>query len=105
MFKFYSNLQSSAAPKIKTCGRNSPQLADCVKNAIEYLRNDITNGFAGVFSGNAITEGLNPLTIGDINAQRNFNMQLKNLKVFGLGNFKVDKLRINVENFKVIFFH
>ncbi|KAG5680724.1 hypothetical protein PVAND_010214 [Polypedilum vanderplanki] len=82
-----------------TCPRNLPNVADCVKHAIEVLRPQITTG---QFGPNLITdESLNPLIIGDVNVQRTFNMKLTNLRIFGMANFKIEKLRINTEKFKL----
>lgn len=87
------------APIIRPCLRNSPYLADCVKNAIETLRPQITSG---IIPPNIVLEDrVDPLLIDEIKIQRNVNMVLRNLKIKGIKDFKIEKLRINPNDFKV----
>lgn len=70
-----------------------------MKESIEIIRPKLKNGDFG--NGFAI-DPLEPIRIDDIIIQRNgFNVNLFNLKANGATNFKVEKLRMNVENFKV----
>lgn len=70
-----------------------------MKNAIESLRKDIgSNGFHNYI---VFEEKVNPLQIGDVTINRSFYIQLQNMNLLGIQNFIVDKLRINLENFKV----
>lgn len=46
-------------------------------------------------------EKLNPLVIGDVEANRNFILKLFGTKLYGIQNFVIDKLRINTDNFRV----
>lgn len=75
-------------------------MAKCVKESIEILRPRLKDGNLG--EGFQI-EGLEPITIEDIEIKRNqgFYVFLSNLRAYGAINFKIDKLRINVEKFKV----
>jgi len=86
-------------PSFKICSRNSPDLAQCVKESIELIRPRLKSGDLG--NGFAITP-LEPINIDDILIQKNgLYVSLTNLKARGAANFHVDKLRINAENFKV----
>ena len=68
-------------------------------NAIDALKPQISTG---VFGPNLITEqNLTKLVVGDVSVNKNFNLKLTGLYALGLNNFKVNKLRINLEKFKV----
>lgn len=88
------------ASSFKICPRNSQNLAKCVKESIELIRPRLKTGDLG--DGVKI-EALEPIKIDDIVIHRGdgFYVNLSNLKAFGATNFKVEKLRINVKNFKV----
>jgi hypothetical protein len=57
---------------------------------------------SGVISPELVfDEMLNPLVIGDVEANRNFILKLYGTKLYGIQNFVIDKLRINADNFRV----
>lgn len=83
----------------KVCQRSTPNLAQCVKESIESIRPSLGTGN---FGNGFVIDGLEPLKIDDIVIQRNgLNANLYNVKANGATTFLIDKLRINVENFKV----
>lgn len=41
--------------------------------------------------------GLAPLFVGEITINRGFDLQYSNLLIFGIENFKIEKMRANVE--------
>lgn len=88
------------ASSFKICPRNSPNLAKCVKESIELLRPRLKTGDLG--DGVKI-DGLEPLKIDDIviNRGEGFYVNLNNLKALGAMNFKIEKLRVNVNDFKI----
>jgi Haemolymph juvenile hormone binding protein (JHBP) len=90
----------SLAPSFKLCPRASPNLAQCVKESIEILRPRLKDGD---FGGGFVISPLEPLSIDDINIRRGdgFYVNLSNLRAVGAMNFKIEKLRINIDNFKV----
>jgi len=56
----------------------------------------------GYYGPNLITDvNLTRLVIGDIAVNRNINVKLNGMYIVGMNNFKIDKLRINTEKFKV----
>lgn len=71
-----------------------------MKESIEILRPRLSNGDLG---DGVLVDGLEPLKIDDIviNRGEGFYVNLNNLKALGVKNFKIDKLRINVVDFKV----
>lgn len=93
------NISPALAPSIRPCLRNSPNAADCVKQAIEQLRPQISTG---VFGPNLQVDAmLKKLYIGDLSVNRNLDLKLLGLVVIGMDNFKIEKLRINTDNFKL----
>jgi Haemolymph juvenile hormone binding protein (JHBP) len=58
---------------------------------------------AGDFGGGFKISPLEPLAIDDIHIKRGegFYVNLKNLRAIGAMNFRIDKLRINIDNFRV----
>ena len=89
-----------AAPTLKVCPRNSQNLAQCVKESIELIRPRLKTGDLG--NGMRI-DPLEPFNVEDITINRGdgFYVHLANLKAFGATNFKVGKLRINANDFKI----
>lgn len=56
----------------------------------------------GYYGPNLVTDlNLTKLVIGDIAVNRNINVKLNDMYIVGMNNFKIDKLRINTEKFKV----
>ncbi|CAG9805490.1 unnamed protein product [Chironomus riparius] len=90
---------ASLASSIKPCVRNSEKYSDCVIDAINALKPQISTG---VFGPNlAIETNLTKLVVGNVSVNQNFNLQLSGLYALGLNNFKVNKLRISPEKFKL----
>lgn len=88
------------ASNFKICPRNTANLAKCVKEAIEGVRPNLKDGkLADGFQ----IEPMEPLVIEDIEIKRGpgFWALLSNLKAYSATNFKIEKMRINVEKFKV----
>jgi hypothetical protein len=87
------------APAIKPCPLNSPSLADCVLKTIERLKPQISTG---IYGPDLVTDvNLTTLVLGDISVDRSFKLKLSEFRGYGFNNFKIEKLRINPENFKV----
>lgn len=84
-------------PPFKTCPKNSPKLAECLIKAVEAMNPQISTGIYGPLR----TANLTRISIGDIAVNRNINVKLNGLHLIGMNNFKIDKLRINPEKFKV----
>lgn len=82
------------------CSRSSPDLAQCVKQSIELIRpklgsGDLGNGF--------VIQPLEPISIDDITIDHGdgLYLHLTNLKASGATNFRIEKLRINIEKFRI----
>lgn len=87
------------APSIKPCPLKSPNLADCVLTAIETLKPHISTG---IYGPNLITDvNLTKFALGDISVDKSFKLKMTQIYGYGFNNFKIEKLRINTENFKV----
>jgi hypothetical protein len=71
-----------------------------VKESIELLRPRLKTGDWG---NGVRTDSLEPFNVEDIAINRGdgFYVHLANLKAFGASNFKIDKLRMNPNDFKV----
>ncbi|KAL7037210.1 hypothetical protein ACKWTF_009106 [Chironomus riparius] len=90
---------SLLAPSIKPCPINSPNLADCVIKAIEKLKPEIGTG---IYGPNLRTDvNLTKFNLGDISVDRSFKLKMTDMYGYGFNNFKIEKLRINPENFKI----
>lgn len=89
-----------AASTFKICRRSSPNLAQCVKESIEFIRPNLKSGS---FGNGFVIDPLEPLKIEDIIIERGpgFHVSLTNIKAVGAMNFKINKLRINVDNFRI----
>lgn len=70
-----------------------------MKESIESIRPSLATGN---FGNGFVIDGLEPLKIDDIVIQRNgLFANLYNVKAIGATTFRIEKLRINVEKFKV----
>jgi len=88
---------STLPPNIKVCHRNSPKLAECFKSSMESLRPLLKQGkLAPGFN----VEPLDPLFIGDASVSSGFELKLFKLSAYGASNFKIDKIRVNVDKVK-----
>ncbi|KAJ8953216.1 hypothetical protein NQ314_007381 [Rhamnusium bicolor] len=85
------------ADYIHICKRNDVHVAKCIRESIEIIRPKLKNG---------ITElgvpGLEPLRIDEIEIFRgddssNFKAVLKNVDVSGASEFKITKLKLDVD--------
>jgi hypothetical protein len=66
---------------------------------MEILKPAISTGY---FGPNLITDvNLTKFALGDIYVDRSFKLQITDLVGYGFNNFKIEKLRINPEDFKV----
>ncbi|KAL7037203.1 hypothetical protein ACKWTF_009105 [Chironomus riparius] len=93
------NTRAAIAPSIKTCPRNSPNLAECLIKAVDVMKPQISTGYYGP---NLISDvNLTRVLIGDIAVNRNINVKLLGMYIVGMNNFKIEKLRINPEKFKI----
>lgn len=106
---------------MKTCPKSSPNIVECLKNAIDaikpYLKNgEIAPGFKieGTLSlvivsacqthvkfHNYIFPGIDPLNVGNVSINQGFEVNHWGMKAYGISDFKVDKMRVNLDNFKV----
>lgn len=82
------------------CQRSNPDLAQCVKQSIELIRpklgsGDLGNGF--------VINSLEPIELDDIIINRGDGlfMHLSNLRATGASKFQIQKLRINIEHFRI----
>lgn len=92
-----------SAPHLKICPQNSPNLADCVRDAIESLRSEIAAGTIKNFVD--FEEKLNPFDIGNVTINKNlFYIHFQNMTNFGMQNFSIEKLRLSLDDFKVMDF-
>ncbi|XP_070493611.1 protein takeout-like [Chironomus tepperi] len=90
---------ATLAPSIKPCPLKSPNLADCVIKSIESLKPEIGTG---IYGPNLVADvNLTKLVLSDIYVDRSFKLKLTQIKGYGFNNFKIEKLRINPENFKI----
>ncbi|KAG5666670.1 hypothetical protein PVAND_014685 [Polypedilum vanderplanki] len=95
------NCANSALPStIKVCHRNDPQISDCVIKAIQHLQPRLAIGDLG--DGITIPK-IEPFTIKStqIGQTPEFRILLKNIIVRGASNFKIEKLRVNLNELKV----
>lgn len=88
------------APSLKICSRSSPNLAQCVKESIEFLRPRLKTGDFG--NGFKI-DPLDPLKVENIVIKRGngFFVNFYNLKGFGAWNFKINKIRVSADPFRI----
>ncbi|CAG9805491.1 unnamed protein product [Chironomus riparius] len=97
LFGFSSKAQNVQLPQsFKICSKSSPNLAECVKNSVEYLRPSLRTGDLG--NGIRIVP-LEPLKIDDIFLERGsgFFFNLYNIKAYNIHNFKIEKIRVTLE--------
>jgi hypothetical protein len=74
-------------------------LAQCVKESIEFLRPSLKSGNLG---NGFLIDSIDPMNIDDIIIQRNsFYVNLNNIKAFGSSNFKIKKIRVSADPFKI----
>lgn len=94
-----SNCTQFLASTFKICYKADPNLAKCVKESIELIRPSLGTGN---FGNGFVIDALEPLKVDDIIIQRSgLNANLYNVNANGATTFRIDKLRINAENFKV----
>ena len=63
------------------------------------MKPQISTGFYGP---NLVTDvNLTRVLVGDIAVNRNINVKLLGMYILGMNNFKIEKLRVNPEKFKV----
>jgi len=85
---------------LKICPRLSPDIADCLKQAIEATKPFLESGN---FGDGLQIEAFDSIPIGNILTDKGvdiFNMQAK-----GITNFRIEKVRFNPDKFKVIEFN
>jgi len=95
---FFNFCSSALPPQVKTCQRNSPNIVECLKNAVEAIRPNLKNG--EIAPGFKI-EGIDPLDVGNISINQGFEVNHWGMKAYGISDFKVDKMRINLDNIKI----
>lgn len=49
-------------------------------------------------------KAFDPLDLGNVGINQGFDLKLNKYTAFGTSNFKIDKIRVNVENFQVDIF-
>ncbi|XP_070493725.1 uncharacterized protein [Chironomus tepperi] len=90
---------STVAPSIKPCPRNIEKFSDCIINAIDGLKPQISTG---IFGPDLILDtNLTKLVVGEVSVNKSFNLKMSGLYALGLNDFKVNKLRITLDKFKV----
>jgi len=82
----------------KSCPKTSPNLAECIKQAIEATRPFLPTGN---FGEGFQVDAFEPFYIGNITINKGVKMDMIGLQSTGITNFVIDKIRINPENFKV----
>ncbi|XP_070493412.1 protein takeout-like [Chironomus tepperi] len=90
--------QAKLAPGFKTCPRTSPKLAECLISAVEGMKPQISTG---IYGPNLVTTNLTRIYVGDIAVNRNINVKLLGMYILGMNNFKIEKLRVNPDKFKM----
>lgn len=55
----------------------------------------------GQIAPDFIIEGIDPLLIGNLEINRGFELKHFDMEASGISDFKVEKIRVNYENFKV----
>ncbi|KAB0794285.1 hypothetical protein PPYR_08246 [Photinus pyralis] len=81
---------------IHVCKRSDPQVADCIKESVEFLRPRLRKGIAELD-----VPGLEPLKVEDVDLGRGsptFKALLKNIDVYGASDFQLVKLKTNIPN-------
>lgn len=84
-------------PQIKPCHQSSA-LAECIKNEIQSLRPLLKTGR---IAPGFVIEGIDPLALGDIEVNSGFELKLFKSQAFGVSNFRIEKIRVNIKNFKL----
>jgi len=95
---FINFCSSALPPQVKTCPKSSPNIVDCLKNAMEALKPYLKSG--EIAPGFKI-EGIDPLYVGNISINQGFEVNHWGMKAYGISDFKVDKMRVNLNNFKI----
>lgn len=80
---------------MKTCQRNSPNLAGCIKESIEHIRPFLKTGDLG---NGLKLDGIEPLPIDNIYLERGsgFFFNLLNIKAYNIYNLQVEKIKVRV---------
>jgi len=86
------------ASSFKVCPKASPNLAQCLKEAIEAAKPYLSTGN---FGEGFQTETLDPLTVSDVSVNKGVQIELTNMQANGIENFTIDKIRVNADKFKV----
>ncbi|CAG9811071.1 unnamed protein product [Chironomus riparius] len=92
---------SGALPSsVKICHRNDPQINECIIKSIEQLRPRLAAGSLG--DGFDLPK-IEPFAIQSIKVgtTQDFKVSLKNVLIKGASNFRIEKLRANVNDIKV----
>lgn len=81
------------AEYIHVCKRTDPQVSKCIRESIEVLRPRLVKGIPEIN-----VPGMEPLHISDIviangDGPSSFRAILKNVKVYGASDFKINKLK------------
>lgn len=92
---------SGALPSsVKICHRNDPQINECIIKSIEQLRPRLASGTLG--EGFDIPN-IEPFAIQSIKVGTtpDFKVNLKNILIKGASNFRIEKLRVNLNDIKI----
>ncbi|KAG5666673.1 hypothetical protein PVAND_014688 [Polypedilum vanderplanki] len=97
------NLTKAKLPStIPICGRYDPKISDCILRSVKTIQPRLASGNLG--SGLQIPS-LEPLLIKFLTYgnERNLKVTITNLLVHGSSNFRIDKLRTNINDLKFDF--
>lgn len=83
-----------SAPYIKVCGRRNPQLDKCVLNAVEGMRDKLREGIPEFSIPSIEPMHIDRVALADL---PNFKAFARDVKLYGLSNFKVNNLRSNLD--------
>ncbi|XP_033208017.1 uncharacterized protein LOC117167295 [Belonocnema kinseyi] len=81
-------------PYIQTCGRRNPQLNECIQNSVGAVINELRNGIPEIN-----VPPLEPMIIDSMKLVDlpNFKASARDIKLYGLSNFKIKKLNLDLE--------
>ncbi|KAF7282495.1 hypothetical protein GWI33_002599 [Rhynchophorus ferrugineus] len=82
---------------IHICHRNDPKVAECIKDSIEFLRPQLAKGLDEIESPGIDPFVLERVTIFESPGSKGLFAYLQNMEVQGAGNFKITKLKLDVE--------
>ncbi|XP_070496842.1 protein takeout-like [Chironomus tepperi] len=86
-------------PSVPVCKRSNPNLSQCIASAIETLKPRLVSGDIG---GGYSVPKIDPLFVNELkfNENEGIAVRLTGVNMHGISNFKIDKLRANINDLK-----